>query len=788
MRYWALLLASVAACYHAPTEHSGCEITCETSCPGDLTCQNGFCVGPGEVCKPTFMQVAPGTGFACALDDQASVWCWGSNQHHIIDPGMQTAFPLATRVDTAHAWTMIDAGGGHVCGLAGGQLYCWGGNAAGECGVDGGDVTAPTAVSVANGPTSWTSVAAGLGYTCAIGDGGLWCWGTNSYGELGDGDSNQTSIPTRIGISSDWVSVAAGDGHTCAINSAHELWCWGFCQYGQCGPGAVMFSQMTPANTGATAIAVAVGGQTTVFVTPSGALQGLGGNYYGELGDSTATATSAPVAVTSITGWTSVSSAERSYCGLVGTDAYCWGTAYSGGIGRGYWSDTPSTTGAGVFKVATGVSQVDVGLNNDIDPATMGDNVDLDLGCVLAGNDIECWGDNRYGQLAQGGAILAATPAPVSGNHHFSSLVVGANHGCGIENGALLCWGSTEFGAVSGTYYGNSGSKKPCVAAATPDEKLCDFAAPKAITLVTASDAVDAGLSHTCTLHAGIMTCWGDNVYGDLGSSAPAAPAARPVPGPGGVAWKSFLPSGRYGQCAVPTTPGTYCWGQAVSTMTAPTHEPALDDAIAIVAAGSANEFACVLDKNGMLSCIGDNSKGQYGNGNNVSQAVLTPVGLTYSALSAYGYGDTVCAIAGSDTHVECWGDNTRGATGATDVMNPTLSPNPIAGLSGCNALAVGAQHACALCGGTVSCWGDNRYGQLGTDTTGALVGTAPTKVDLPDLAGDSWASVATGGYFTCARSMTGVTYCWGIDGHGGMGAGATSANLPVTVIAQPAL
>jgi len=52
------------------------------------------------------------------------------------------------------------------------------------------------------------------------------------------------------------------------------------------------------------------------------------------------------------------------------------------------------------------------------------------------------------------------------------------------------------------------------------------------------------------------------------------------------------------------------------------------------------------------------------------------------------------------------------------------------------------------------------------------------------ELPGDPWIQLASGTNFTCARSTAGHVYCWGIDGHAGLGNGGTAANLPVTVVA----
>src|SRR5688572_29219213 len=85
------LLALVAGCYEAPAGEP-CSITCTTECPGDLTCSNGFCVGDGDVCAPQFVSVSTGGGFACGLDSQGALFCWGSNEHHAISESGELAF------------------------------------------------------------------------------------------------------------------------------------------------------------------------------------------------------------------------------------------------------------------------------------------------------------------------------------------------------------------------------------------------------------------------------------------------------------------------------------------------------------------------------------------------------------------------------------------------------------------------------------------------------------------------------------------------------------------------
>jgi len=166
----------------------------------------------------------------------------------------------------------------------------------------------------------------------------------------------------------------------------------------------------------------------------------------------------------------------------------------------------------------------------------------------------------------------------------------------------------------------------------------------------------------------------------------------------------------------------------------------------------------------------------------------LTPTKRTYAALSVSSNNAFACGLRGD--LVECWGANDRGQTGAIDagtsmLTNPTYTPN-VLGLSGCTTVTTGEQHACAICAGKIHCWGDSSAGALGSGSPTLAPVPIPRTIDLV-LDGDPWVELASGARFSCARSNTGHVYCWGSDSHAGLGNGATSANLPVTVLASPA-
>jgi alpha-tubulin suppressor-like RCC1 family protein len=170
----------------------------------------------------TATAISVGERHACALLSGGSVECWGDNASGELGDGTATgpstctnSSPCATTpvvvsgITNATAISAgFDAGLDETCALlSGGSVDCWGANASGELG-DGTSTgpstcfngascsTTPVAVS---GITNATGVSVGGAHACALLFGGsVECWGDNSVGELGDGDTNSSDLPVRM--------------------------------------------------------------------------------------------------------------------------------------------------------------------------------------------------------------------------------------------------------------------------------------------------------------------------------------------------------------------------------------------------------------------------------------------------------------------------------------------------------------------------------------------------------------------------------------------------------------
>jgi len=130
----------------------------------------------------------------------------------------------------------VTAGERHSCAVeASGRVLCWGNNMAGQLGLgnlDSGQLT-PVAVP---GIDDAIAVAAAELVTCVLhATGTISCWGENSYGELGDGTTEDRTLPGAVEGIDGAIDLAVGHFHSCAPRSSGAISCWGLRGYGVFG-------------------------------------------------------------------------------------------------------------------------------------------------------------------------------------------------------------------------------------------------------------------------------------------------------------------------------------------------------------------------------------------------------------------------------------------------------------------------------------------------------------------------------------------------------------------------
>jgi alpha-tubulin suppressor-like RCC1 family protein len=252
--------------------------------------------------------IVSGADHTCALTDQGAVLCWGSNDVGQLGDGTTTDHPVPVSVAGLESGVVaLAAGDYYTCALTGsGKVECWGNNVAGQLAGDGTPVAGmnatPVEVPGLNGNAA--ALAAGKTHTCALtAQGEVLCWGLNDQGQLGDGTTADRHALVNVrGLSGGVIALAAGNNHTCALTTGGGVHCWGSNQYGELGDGTTTERHAPVAVSGAVSgfVAVAAGMDHTCTLNGTGAVFCWGRNNLGQLGDGSTSDRSTPVQVAGI--------------------------------------------------------------------------------------------------------------------------------------------------------------------------------------------------------------------------------------------------------------------------------------------------------------------------------------------------------------------------------------------------------------------------------------------------------------------------------------------------------
>ena len=264
------------------------------------------------------------------------------------------------------------------------------------------------------------------------------CWGSNMYGQLGDGTTLDRVSPVPVrGLSSGVRSIASGYGYTCAVTTSGTVKCWGDNRFGQLGDGTTT-SRLTPVKVvGLTSVrAVAAGYDHACALTSGSEVKCWGWNGNGWLEDGTTTEHLTPVKVTDM--WATVRAiASRSTftCALTtGAAVKCWGFNHHGELGIGETSDRE--TPEDVLGLSSGIANVTAGENHA-------------CATTLAG-DVTCWGRNHNGQLGDNTTTDRLKPVAVKDlSAPILAASAGQTHTCAVATtGTVTCWGNNDHGQL----------------------------------------------------------------------------------------------------------------------------------------------------------------------------------------------------------------------------------------------------------------------------------------------------------------------------------------------------
>jgi len=694
-------------------------------------------------------QVASGTDFTCVRTTGAAAQCWGRNQLGQLGDGSTAPHWVAEPVHgLASGVSLIAVGARHACALiSDGTVRCWGDNSDGQLG-NNSTMGSEVPVTVLGGLNNVGWITAGDAHTCAVTvTGAAYCWGKNAAGQLGNGGVNQQSTPVLVsGFGAGISTMDAGGNHTCARTSTGAMACWGANSFGQLGDGTTGINRLIPvavSGLSSGVVSISVGNEHSCARMANNGIKCWGLNSDGQLGDGSVIGRAVPVDVVNLPSTVvSISAGDAHTCAVTSANTLlCWGDNEFGQLGD--QSFEPRSTPVAVADIDSGAFAVSAGGHHS---------------CArLSGGAVSCWGDNREGALGDGHDALRRAPVQVVLSLDSSTLAAGMFNTCTVNSfvGVVNCWGDNRFGQLG----------------------LGTTLQRRWPTIVTGPRGGPVlGAYHGCALGlAGRVMCWGGNQYGQLGIGSHQAELSPVILSSLQGVVINNLSAGAAHVCALSDAGGVWCWGANGGALgdgtelerTLPVTAIGMDSHVTALASGYAH--SCALKDDGAVWCWGSNSIGQLGDGslmNRLQPVAVAGLGIAAVSITA-GYGHT-CALL-SDGAIRCWGLNESGQLGDGSFQS-SVNPVAVSGVGGsATRVAAGYAHTCAtLSSGGVRCWGSNAHAQLGDGTLTDR--TTPIGVQGMNA---GVTSLAAGGLHTCATRSDGRVWCWGSNQWGQTGDGS---------------
>lgn len=191
----------------------------------------------------TWTAITTGVAHTCGIEESGAAYCWGGNDYGELGIGSTVGSPIPVAVAGGHTFQSIAAGASDTCGVTTThEAYCWGINNQGQLGT-GNTVSSLTPVQVQGGHSFETISTSRVGFTyeavtCAVTTANEgYCWGTNTDGQLGTGDSTSSTTPRLVAGAHLWAGLSAAMFHGCGLDTAGVAYCWGANPYGAFGNG-----------------------------------------------------------------------------------------------------------------------------------------------------------------------------------------------------------------------------------------------------------------------------------------------------------------------------------------------------------------------------------------------------------------------------------------------------------------------------------------------------------------------------------------------------------------------
>ena len=605
--------------------------------------------------------ITAGNIHSFALKTNGTLWTWGSNNSGRTGRGTTSGTTNSpTQVGTDTNWSKVSAGNNHSLALkTNGTLWATGTNTNGQLGT--GNTTQLNSFTQVGSDTNWNIISAANSYSHAIKTNGtLWATGFNGNGSLGDNTTTQRTSFVQIGNSTDWISI---NGGRCTVGLRGDgiLWTWASNDFGQLGLEnmQVMYFEFTNIISGSNWDISECSQDESMAIKTNGTLWGWGRNINGNIGTGNTTRYTSPQQIGSDTNWSKISMGS-SHTLAIKTNGTLWscGQNNSGQLGVG--STTASTTFAQVGN-DTNWSDIKTGSDTSFAQTTnnivysWGSNFNDTLGIyqsssgeyyftntitdiidwkeIYAGGDYNnsifgirkdgtlwAWGDNTYGQLGLGDTVTRTIPTQVGSDTDWDKVGIGylGNWVFAIKtNGTLWATGFNGSGILG---IGNTTNQTSFVQVGSDTWSYASVGGGHSLGIKT----------------NGTLWAWGSHSSGRTGLNLTSGQTNTPLQVGSDSNWV-MATAGPFHSHAIKSNGTLWGWGanwgrQLGDNTTTQRNTP--------VQIGSATDWKYIKDTdtggmgiktNGTLWGWGNNGSGTLGSGNNTTPSIPIQVGNSTS-------------------------------------------------------------------------------------------------------------------------------------------------------------
>ena len=610
-----------------------------------------------------------------------------------------------------------------------------------QTGIKGDCLGANTITLIALSNKEATYFSGAGNYAAAIVEGELFMWGSNEWGQLGLGDENDRTRPTRVGNDSDWKSVAMGAFHALAIKENGDLYAWGYGGVGQLGLGSTA-SYTTPQKVTAIAGAwqsISAGANHSLALHSDGAVYVFGRNVNGELGLGDTTTRTTPTAIDANT-YTQIDAGFQ-HSVIVRSDGavFSFGQNHVGQLCNGEISASSAVANPTPVQIAvSGYEKIVVAAYH--------------THFLMQDSTLSACGYGFDGRLGTGSTANMLTPGAVGAGTGWLDISGSMVHNAAKKSDGWYVWGSNREGSLG----------------------LGDFTSRTAPTFLSSTiDQFVAG-----RFVSFIQTTGADHkVVGTGGQTQQASFMWRETPtNPSVITDWSVARALQYSSAALRANGTLWTWGYNESgelgigsnqQKSTPQQVGTSTNWVALEV-GAVSSYA--LNSSNQLFAWGNASNGRIGDGTFTHRS--NPVQITGEWSQVFpGFGFTFARTTGGVLYG--WGYNCNGQLGIgyiTTCASGEASPVKVNDDTDWQAVSGGGEHALATkSSGALYAWGAHSQGRTGLGLTSgrALV---PTLVD----ASKNWTAVAAGSNYSLGIA-DGALYAWGYNNRSQLGLGNTT-------------